>query len=256
MIRLIVLWILLLSNASFAETPMFYKQPNVTHFIDVIKTKNKDLYLCEKCNNIFILMGLNNHQNLVKEIIYTLPIYDVKIQSQLIQGLVNLKGKKILKKLPHNVIINSNIEQNLTVKEVQNIQLKLNINNEGDLKHVSINGDSLWSAFIATGDPLYLRKFLAFLSKTPLKIRILSAELINRERIAQLHTALLNKEVLPDIKDIIQSLSNNEKYEMISYQTIERPLSNARKFEKDIEMKLNSLIKENPELDYLKDVKL
>ena len=66
---------------------------------------------------------------------------------------------------------------------------------------------------------------------------------------------LQDKETLPDTKDIIKSLSNNEKYEILSYQTIERPLSNAKKFEKDIEIKLNSLIKESPELDYLKDVK-
>ena len=97
---------------------------------------------------------------------------------------------------------------------------------------------------------------MVFLSKTPLKIRILSAELRNREVLAEFMTRIQNKKVLPDTKDIIQSLSNNEKYEMMSYQTIERPLSNAKKFRKDIEIKLNSLIKESPELDYLKDVKL
>ena len=121
MLKLLVLCIALLNNISFADTPMFYKKPDLTVFIDNIKIKNKDPYLCNKCHNTFILMGLNNHKNLLKQVIDTLPSYDIEIQSQLIQGLVNLEGKKILKKIPNNVMINSKIEQNLTVEEVQNI---------------------------------------------------------------------------------------------------------------------------------------
>ena len=94
MLKLIVLYIVLFSNVSFADTPIFYKQPNLTFFIDTIKIKNKDSYLCEKCQNTFILMGLNNNKNLLKQVIDTLPSYDIEIQSQLIQGLVNLEGKK------------------------------------------------------------------------------------------------------------------------------------------------------------------
>lgn len=246
----IILYILFSFTAARAEE-QFYKKPSLNSFIHIIQAKNNDPYKCEICLNSFVLMSLHTHNVLFKKAIDNLADYAPVVQLNIIQGLVNLKGKEFLQSLPKNISVNiENIKPNLDVQYIKDLQLKTSASNEKELKEIAIIGDTIWSAYIATGDVKYLHKILSFLANTSIKIRTIEVELKNREAIAR---ALSTQ---PDIQDLVNSLSKTEKYAFTGYITVLYTLERAQKVDKDIAKKIKFLIKKFPELDYTKAIKL
>jgi hypothetical protein len=250
-----LLQLLFVFPACAASNQLFYQQPTLPKLIETTKELSETLPPDNQLAiDSFILMALNNHKDLVQQVIAELPSYDKKLRVYLIQGLVNLRGKKILKELPNDLANEAqNVKSNLSVRDVNGFNLRTRIKSKEAMQQNTHYGECIWSAFYATGEEKYLQKFLQYLVNTPKDVRTFAFELINRDAAARIESGIQGEKVKSSHDDIDEALAKEKsinEWEVKSCYDILYALTQIRTQQPDVDGKIGSLIAKNPRLDY------
>jgi hypothetical protein len=263
--KLLMTFLLILMQINIASGKLanqFYEAPSYSRFIKHLdefdNASNKHV---ENLISVFTICVLQRHPDYIEELIKAYPNFSSLKQQMMAQALYIVQGEQITKKLP---IAPSKLPDHLLdFTYLDNITLKFPVKTENDLTYNSDNADYLWSAFDATGDRKYLVKILQFLSSEELFIKTLATEMINRDMLTSVTNKLSGKQEKPDYNDLFDALNKNYPKDPAHYQrrlmsyyiTLWSFNSNKTRFS-DIDKKIKEIIRERPDLDFAKDIKL
>ncbi len=218
---------------------------------------------------IFVMLTIKEHPNYIEELAKVYPNYYDRTKKTLLYALHEVQGNVAFAKL------NSNREEIAATKKesaeksgvslayLSNIDLKSITTSASDVAKNIADVSYLWSAFFAAGDEQYLIKILRFLSSEDPVIKKAAFEMLNRHLISKAMPANAHEQKEPDYKDITDDLlaqdSTREKHlndRLMFYYSVLWSLESYKIQSDDIEQKVTKIIKNHPELDYIKGDRL
>lgn len=268
---LIVLSISCVTYAASPTKELLYKKVSFNHleeFTSQYEKRDMNSAANQHGNNIiniFLTAQLQEHPEYVQEIIKKFDRFSPSMKVMYANALIAIEGNEVLKKLHYTL---PKQEKLLSIKDVDQISLSTLKKQKGP-ESLPQNTDYLWAAFEATGKDKYLINILSYLASEPLIVRALAFEMINRDMLSKVMQSLAEKGDskvtahhldYSDIKEGIEDLAKKDpsySFEgLLSYRTVLWSMQSQRNQHPEIEAKLQHILKQNPKLDYRKDVKL
>lgn len=226
----------------------FYQQPTFLKFIhlttDAVRSYPPDNLLL-----IFSTMAIDKHPDYAKKIAENFHSYSSKEKELLVKALDASDNKNTINVINNSYHYKIDVASQFTVKKINTLK----INDDAD------NLDRLWTAYLATGDSIYLLKMIRYVNADDF-ILITAYEMVNRKYLCELITHL-NKSPCPSITDLVKVIEkqypNNSKQmfrKMAVVSSALWSLESNRHQDKFIDKKIKQIFDENPELDYWKKI--
>lgn len=261
----IFLWFVKISYAAeeIAETDkLLYEASSFSNLekqLTMIVGSNVNNQAIQKYGLIFLTVALDRHKEYVPEFVNRYKSYPRPMQIVVAQALAEVRGQGILSELKEKDVITIPHSIIKSVNELSFINKDPDNYNEEDEKYNCIVVDSLILAFHASGDEKYLVKIMKFLSDWPVPVRQLAWEMLNKDMQVSAKQGDSDKQEAGDYKDILDALETTRlanKFQLLTYKIVLWAIESNREQHKDVKEKIERIKRNNPDLDYSKDVKL
>ena len=264
-----IIWIFIIQttlifNTNAGKIDRFYLSPGYTNLNAIFKEYQSYPEINDHTKDmlsVFTVNVLKEHPEYTNSLIKNFPQFS-EFQKEIVgKALYYIKGNAVWDLLNLHDSIFKNLVISFKYPEVLTIESP--VKTEEDLIPKANNTDFIWMSFYATGKPEYLIQILKFLANEDLFVKTAGHEILNRDMIQKGLTKATVKEAPFDIKDIMKVLKANDptgkkhlELRAISYYAILKSMEGNANQYKHIAKIVAKLIKNDPSLDYAKDVRL